>query len=278
MAELFEATETSRQRFYNGLAHFYSQLRTLEFDMAGVVSLDEDGTFKITPPITADLNDAYMLQRGIRASDYPATKSTESYIGQLHSLLLHRATDSVREMGLYDVQYLVFALQDFEQKIRDLYFSPNTSKFVLHHSDICPSDIIVDDDFHVKGIRSWEWARTVPAQLFVPPIWLGKHILPTLNDMSFKDSLSKLCEAVASSGSPLATEWRQDMGSRAEYYIAAALLNQPHFLTIYFNYSFPIYFGDEKFHYKVRRFFEEDGPDGPYTRKVEALMRSQRRV
>ncbi|ATY62576.1 kinase-like domain [Cordyceps militaris] len=270
---LNDTSEESRGRFYADLAGFYSQMRGLEFDAAGALALGADGTFGITAPLSMDI--AAIGLRGMEShAQFQATSNMDRYARQLYSLLLRRAADPIPEMELLDVQYLVFALQDFEHRMREFTSSSHRQKFVLAHGDLQPSNIILGEDYSIKGIIDWEWAGTVPVPFFVPPLWLGKNVAPVANDNDFRDSLSKIHSALVASGSKLATEWPADMHNSADYFIPAALLNQHFFMTIYYTQLFPLYFGEAKQHVKVRQFFRDDGPDGIHNRQVGCLMRA----
>jgi Phosphotransferase enzyme family len=48
----------------------------------------------------------------------------------------------------------------------------NYGPFILMHGDFCSSNIIVDENLNIVSVIDWEWSRTVPAQLLVPPEWL----------------------------------------------------------------------------------------------------------
>ncbi|OAA60017.1 Protein kinase-like domain protein [Cordyceps fumosorosea ARSEF 2679] len=246
---LEDTTSENRDRFYADLAKFYSQMRGLEFDAAGALALGADGTFRITAPLSMDI--AAIGLRGTEThTQLQATSAMDRYARQLYSLLLRRAAEPIPEMELLDVQYLVFALQDFENRLHDFTSFTRRQKFVLAHGDLQPSNIILGEDYSITGIIDWEWAGTVPAPFFVPPLWLGKNIAPVANDDDFKDSLSRIHAALVASGSRLATEWPADMHCSAEYYIPAALLNQHFFMTVYYTQLFPLYFGETKQHIK----------------------------
>ncbi|XWW94102.1 hypothetical protein V2A60_002044 [Cordyceps javanica] len=270
---LADTSDENRDRFYAHLAKFYSQMRGLEFDAAGALSLGADGTFRITAPLSMDI--AAIGLRGIELqTEFQATSAMDRYARQLYSLLLRRAADPIPEMELLDVQYLVFALQDFENRMKEFTSSSRRQKFVLTHGDLQPSNIILDTDYSIKGIIDWEWAGTVPVSFLVPPLWLGKNVAPVANDDDFKESLSRIHNALVASGSRLASEWPAEMHRSAEYFIPAALLNQHFFMTVYYTQLFPLYFGETKQHIKVRQFFRDDGPDGIHSRQVGSLMRA----
>ena len=48
----------------------------------------------------------------------------------------------------------------------------NYGPFYLAHGDLLPSNIFVDSEKNFVAIIDWEWCRTVPAQLFIPPAWI----------------------------------------------------------------------------------------------------------
>lgn len=272
---LHNTTTENQRRFYSHLADFYTQLRGLEFDASGAVSLSANGSFEVTPPLSVDIN-AISLRDANDLPLFQRTASTGEYARQLYSILLARAAEPMPDMSLLDVQYMVFALQDFKKRLRHHLSESDNEIFVLNHGDLQPSNILLDNDFGIKGIIDWEWAGTVPSTFFVPPLWLGRNIAPIPNDESFARSFSMFHQALATAGSRLASEWAEDTPSAPSFYIPAALVNQHFFMTIYFSHIFPKYFDDEKQHIRVRQFFEEDGPNGAFSLQVARLVQAGR--
>lgn len=55
----------------------------------------------------------------------------------------------------------------------------NHGPFILTHGDFRPPNIFVDDDLTIIAVVDWEWSHTIPAQMFLPPSWLGGQELPS---------------------------------------------------------------------------------------------------
>lgn len=69
----------------------------------------------------------------------------------------------------------------------------NHGPFVLMHGDLGPYNILVDANLNILSILDWEWSRTVPIQLFVPPSWLTNHlVLQIARDFSALHYLAKV--------------------------------------------------------------------------------------
>lgn len=45
--------------------------------------------------------------------------------------------------------------------------------FLLSHTDLRETNIIVDDELNITGIIDWEWSAVIPRQLFMPPTWIA---------------------------------------------------------------------------------------------------------
>ncbi|KAH0558658.1 hypothetical protein GP486_004689 [Trichoglossum hirsutum] len=89
-----------------------------------------------------------------------------------------------------DAQWELYGLHKFHALLME-YVLPeyNHGPFVLIHSDFRSSNIMVDEDLNIVSIINWEWSRTVPAQLFVPPEWLTGYevngLLPVYNKLLY---------------------------------------------------------------------------------------------
>ncbi|EXJ77476.1 hypothetical protein A1O3_09702 [Capronia epimyces CBS 606.96] len=66
-----------------------------------------------------------------------------------------------------------------------LTFLPWNSRydpFFLSLSDLHQSNILVDDDWHIKYILDLEWACSRPIEMIRPPLWLVNHAFDDLVD------------------------------------------------------------------------------------------------
>lgn len=75
-----------------------------------------------------------------------------------------------------DLQKEVFALIGMERVFQEVIDSQqDKGPFVLSHLDLRSSNIIVDKSLNIQGIIDWEFASTVPRQVFTPPSWITGH-------------------------------------------------------------------------------------------------------
>lgn len=69
-----------------------------------------------------------------------------------------------------DIKQEIFALHGIE-RIFNQVINPQLDKgaFVLNHLDLRGPNIIVDKNLPIQDIVNWEFAHTVPRQVFTPP-------------------------------------------------------------------------------------------------------------
>ncbi|KAG5932299.1 hypothetical protein E4U53_001390 [Claviceps sorghi] len=72
------------------------------------------------------------------------------------------------------VRYLHGVLEDFNDipTFSAIGSSAYADVFLPDHADLRREKILVDDDFHIRGIIDWEWVTILPRQLCVPPLWI----------------------------------------------------------------------------------------------------------
>ena len=123
----------------------------------------------------------------------------------------------------------------------------NYGPFYLMHGDLLPSNILVDSNKNFVAIIDWEWCRTVPAQLFVPPAWItGFDITQACSGYGMIGLMAgtvfvrmALKKEVKADGKiayehPLVKLWRQTVNLRS-FNVAHALLRPDKSLVIYRN-------------------------------------------
>lgn len=111
--------------------------------------------------------------------------------------------------------------------------------FVLSHTDLRWSNIMVDHELHIVGIIDWEWAGTVPASNLTPPSWI------TASEYYFAEFRSVLASKHTSSPhSKLLSEWN------CEYTVmsrAAEIFRNPHHLiNVFYSFIYPKLFTEPR--------------------------------
>lgn len=247
------------QKFYTQLGDALSQLRAQEFEYAGSVTKDGQG-FVIASTRSVDLNSIQL--HGRRTS--VARQATAIDFAMCHyDILAQRLSLPTEEMGEDDAQHEIFALEDFKMRLfqlmdPDLNFEP----FVLSHGDLRPSNIIVSEDFTIKGIIDWEWSTTVPRQFFMPPLWFSGYEVASPGDSRYHFQYAQFYQALLRAGAAsgacqkLALEWGPDLGSSCRLFLPEALLHHHAFLEIYYQAVFPKFFKGLKREHRLEEFYK----------------------
>jgi hypothetical protein len=109
-----------------------------------------------------------------------------------------------------DIKQEIFALRCME-RIFEQVIDPQLDKgpFVLNHLDLRGPNIIVDKNLRIQGIVDWEFAHTVPRQVFTPPSWITGHDSIETNKQMHAEFRSVLDENSKANGlwEQLGKEW-----------------------------------------------------------------------
>jgi hypothetical protein len=186
----------ARRQFFVDLINMMTQLRGLEFDAAGSLMPIRRGTFPIihslwssTKPtvvsaISMPINELHT--QGGRTTpllEAPPTSVSE-FVAQQYRLLRDIYLMPLQDLEESAAKYEVFALHTIQnhpmvqERLRHRDDQPE--RFVLTHPDLRGSNIMVDDQLRILAIIDWEWAATVPAAFFTPPLLImdSKQLLP----------------------------------------------------------------------------------------------------
>jgi hypothetical protein len=97
------------------------------------------------------------------------------------------------------------------ERIFEQVIDPQLDKgpFVLNHLDLRGPNIIVDKNLRIQGIVDWEFAHTVPRQVFTPPSWITGHDSIETNKQMHAEFRSVLDENSKANGfcERLGKEW-----------------------------------------------------------------------
>ncbi|KAF5017837.1 hypothetical protein F66182_10208 [Fusarium sp. NRRL 66182] len=168
---LVEAEEEHRKSFYSQLIDILAELRKLEFPRIGSLMPDPHGSSQpgLGPVIS-------MSAATLRQLPQPAFASAKEYMEYQFSLVSEFFSPPVCDHTIDDVKQEIFALHTME-RIFLKFIDPQLDKgpFVLNHLDLRSPNIIVDKQLQIQGIIDWEFACSVPRQVFTPPSWITGH-------------------------------------------------------------------------------------------------------
>ena len=170
----------------------------------------------------------------------------------------------------------IFGLEDLKRRLSNCV-NDDTS-FVLTHTDLRPSNIIVDKDLCIQGIIDWEWAGTVPRQFFLPPTWLAGLPADRVSGVEYSVEYRWFRDVLTSNTfyRQLASEWGRKLPKQIDLPLAVTLRHHSCFVNIYYRGLFP------KFYQKSRKlvvdeFFKRDGKDGQFSLSVQQRLGDSKR-
>jgi hypothetical protein len=199
--DLVNLGEKQRAHLYGQLADILIQLRLQEFDHIGSLTLDEHDKswiFADNRPLTIDINDHQIggLDAASIVGPQRTHTSTIDYVYTLMQLVFNQF--HLQRNSIYheeDARRHVYGLRKFHDLlmgwVRPEY---NNGPFILMHGDFRRSNIMVDQNLNITAVIDWEWSRTTPVQLFMPPAWLrGCEVdgLLSFRGIRYMDELSK---------------------------------------------------------------------------------------
>ncbi|EXL67384.1 hypothetical protein FOPG_16490 [Fusarium oxysporum f. sp. conglutinans race 2 54008] len=241
---LRDDTLSRRKHFYAQLIEVMTQLRTLEFTKSGSLMPGHEAVPVVDNVLSIPLNEFQVDSN--QARSLPMAHSAREFALNQLNLMEEEYRLPRSELSRETVEMEIFALNHLKQLTQGLADDPNC--FVLSHSDLRPTNIIVDDDLNITSILDWEWTHTVPRQFFMPPSWITLHNLVKSAELGHSESFlefREVLEEMASSSSlyrPLADEWEPDLLKKLLLPLAEILLDHSKLLRIYYKFIFPQYF------------------------------------
>ncbi|KAI9373631.1 hypothetical protein BJX61DRAFT_552128 [Aspergillus egyptiacus] len=135
-----------------------------------------------------------------RASASTSTyDSIEPYLLDLLQLHNNRITHQPNAIhDLQDGQEQLAALTMMRALLPDFISRTyRTGPFVLTLTDLHPSNIFVDDDWHITSLFDLEWACSFPVEMQTPPYWLSGR---SIDDIEHGENLRRFDEIISSQG------------------------------------------------------------------------------
>ena len=221
----------------------------------------------VGPLLSIGLNELHKDQQDIVVAMRPEQfYSVADFAYSQYNIITQSLETPIPELSLLEAQREVYALHDLKSRLVGVVHCWNQGPFVLAHSDLRPSNIIVDDDLNIQGIIDWEWAGTIPCQLFMPPTWLvGERpcfVASTDYSREYAEFYAVLAARNATANTSascyrqLAEEWGPDLPYGLELPLAVALQHHSQFVTTYYLAIYPKFFKASSAE-TVSQFFKE---------------------
>ncbi|OAA60700.1 phosphotransferase enzyme family protein [Cordyceps fumosorosea ARSEF 2679] len=164
MEILYQADDATKKQFFLQLIDYLAQLRGLTFPKPGSLMLTTSEEPLLGAPLSIIADE--------HRSELPSMTTATEYMRAQHQLLTQDVATPEPKFSEDDYRYELFALHTMREQFDQFIQEPlEAGPFILHHPDMQPCNIIVDDDLKIQGIIDWEFTHTVPLQLFTPPLW-----------------------------------------------------------------------------------------------------------
>ncbi|RSL70471.1 hypothetical protein CEP51_012188 [Fusarium floridanum] len=251
MRMLAKAAKEQRMRFYDDLIDILAQLYQPQFSVAG--SLIASAHNEADPAVGGLLSmAANELGRCCQEEgDIKTFASARQYMDYQYRVLSKTYSLPTEELSRKQAQMELFALDSLEKQIPVLVSSQRANDpFVLAHMDLRCGNIMVTEDLHILAIIDWEFAGTIPRQLFTPPPCITGHDLDAVaaapHYTAYPEFLQVLEEK--SSTSQTCAKLRDDWKSLPDlaFPIAQILRHHSCLIRVYYKFIFPKLYDGEK--------------------------------
>lgn len=164
-----------RQTLFRDLANIIITLNRTRLPQIGSLTLSDNGVISVTNrPLTLRLQT--FENEGIptipRASTYQAVEPYILDLLQCHDNRIYYQPNAIHSTNDGQEQFAALTMmrgllhQFVSRRYRD-------GPFVLTLTDLHPSNIFVDEDWHITSLIDLEWACSFPIELQTPPYWLS---------------------------------------------------------------------------------------------------------
>ncbi|EJT68006.1 hypothetical protein GGTG_14417, partial [Gaeumannomyces tritici R3-111a-1] len=165
------------------LADVYIQLSRLEFPAIGRLAPLPDGSVRVgRAPFSNAMNqhqlevggmpDMIKKWGGAPAGFTSASRYVSFLLDSAWELFERSRANCENEA---DARRRLYFLHQFSGLVRTSWIRSDldSGPFVLAHGDLQRWNMLFSDDFKLLAVIDWEWAQTVPLQLFLPPLFLS---------------------------------------------------------------------------------------------------------
>lgn len=174
-----------RMTLFREVSRIILSLAQVQFPRVGSLTMDNHGVVTLTNrPLALQLHQ--LENRGIRTG-IPRDRiyvTSDTYLLDLlacHDNRIRHQPNTILDHA--DGQAQLSALTIMRALLP--HFTnrePQRSSFILMLTDLHPSNIFVDDDWHVTCLIDLEWACSQPAEMLHPPYWLTNRAIDQITD------------------------------------------------------------------------------------------------
>lgn len=164
-----------RQTFFSDLSKFILSLNRTKLPRIGSLTLDNEGLISLkNRPLTLRLQT--LENEGIPTIPRESTyQSVEPYILDLlqcHDNRIYYQPNAIHDTSDGQEQFAALTMM---RGLLHHFVSREyrNGPYVLTLTDLHPSNIFVDDEWHVTALIDLEWACSFPIELQTPPYWLS---------------------------------------------------------------------------------------------------------
>ena len=177
--------KSRRINLFKGLSRIMLSLGRRSLPRIGSFTLDDEGVLSLTNrPLTLRLQDLENSGIPVNIARNDTYAAVEPYILDLlayhDSRLRYQPNSSLDESDCRAQMAVITGMRAILHHFidRDLRDGP----FLFTLTDLHPSNIFVDEEWHIKCIIDLEWACALPMEMQNPPYWLTSRNVDELED------------------------------------------------------------------------------------------------
>ncbi|KAF4969262.1 hypothetical protein FZEAL_10262 [Fusarium zealandicum] len=250
---LAHETTNRRKHFYSQLIDVLAQLRQLEFTMAGSLTPNPHGG---SNPIVGELLsipiNELQTSHGSPGPLSPLVSATDFALRQ-HHIMSEAYRIPTSELSHETAQLEVFALDHLKQLIPQMTDAHwDDGPFILTHTDLRCTNIIIDDNLNIRSIIDWEWACIVPRQFYMPPSWITGRDLLRVDGVNYEQRFLEfqgVLKAMAESSRvyrQLADEWHPSLLTALVLPLTEILQHHSNLIRVYYKFIYPRFFHEPR--------------------------------
>ncbi|KHN93712.1 phosphotransferase enzyme family protein [Metarhizium album ARSEF 1941] len=249
--DLIDSAEMRRKSFYAELIKVLSELRKLEFPIAGSLMPDPKGGPEpvVSNTLSMASNDLEVSSRSqVVSSNFT---STTHFVHHQFEILMETYRLPAVSLSRETAELETFALDSLGQHIHQFVGDRhNDSPYLLAHADLRCSNIIIDDELHIQAVIDWDWANVVPRKLFTLPPWITGHDLDAIAYVPHRMIMTDFSDVLRAKqkDSSYCREALEELNIQENLALSSAqILRHPSCLIrVYYKFIFPKLFRDSR--------------------------------
>ncbi|KAL1856003.1 hypothetical protein Plec18170_003870 [Paecilomyces lecythidis] len=186
--------KTRRQTFFSDLSKFILSLNRTKLPRIGSLTLDNEGFINLkNRPLTLRLQT--LENEGIPTIPRESTyQSVEPYILDLlqcHDNRIYYQPNAIHDTSDGQEQFAALTMM---RGLLHHFVSREyrNGPYVLTLTDLHPSNIFVDDEWHITALIDLEWACSFPIELQTPPYWLSGRPIDDIDHGEHLDTFTAI--------------------------------------------------------------------------------------